>query len=114
MTPQEIINGMRDKNILLTQQNNEYSELMAARAEAQRVYSVALAQKIIALKIEGKPSTGIKVLAEGDKTVADLKHKLDIADGVVKAIRESMNNIRIAIDSYRSILTWQREELHRS
>jgi len=114
MTPSEIISGMRDKNLLLTQKNDEYKDLMGKKAEAERDYSLAYRKELMALALAGEPVTIRKEIAKGSKAVSDLKYTLDVLEGLVKACRESLENIRIAIDSYRSILTWQREELHRS
>lgn len=114
MTPNEIIKGMQNKNLLLTQKNDEYLELSKKRAAAEKDYSIALAKTMLRLKLEGSSIGMIDKTSKGDQVVADLKYKLDVAEGVMKACKESMDNIRLAIDTYRSILTWQREELHRS
>jgi hypothetical protein len=112
MTPNEIMDGLKKKNLLLSQKNSELSNLTESAAGAERAYSISYAQTITRLKIDGHPATLIPKLAAGDEVVADLKYKMDIANGVVMACRESIKDIRASIDSYRSILTWLREELH--
>ena len=64
--------------------------------------------------LEGHPVTLIKDLAHGDRTIADLRIKMIVAEGVLKACKESMKNAAGAIDTYRSMLTWLREEMHRT
>jgi len=108
MTPNEIIKGMQQKNLLLTQKNDKYLILSEKKAMAEKEYSIALAQTILKLKLDGNPVGMIDKVAKGDSVVAKLKYQLDIAEAVMKACKESMDNVRIAIDTYRSILTWQR------
>ncbi len=111
MTPQEIMTGMQQKNRLLTAKNDEYRKLYEKYAAAKQEYLMGYAIKITTLKIDGTPVTTIKELAKGDKNVAKLGYDMDIAEGVLKACRESMADIRAALDSYRSLLTWLRAEL---
>jgi len=113
MTPQNIMDGMAEKNRQLTMKNDEYADLIDEYANKKRNYAIALASEITSLKIDGQSVTLIPMLARGDKVVADLRYKRDVAEGVMKACRESIINIRGALDSYRSLLTWQREELVR-
>jgi len=112
--PNKIIKGIQEKNRLLSQKNDEYIELGEAKAQAERDHDIALAGKILALKMDGHPVTLIKDLAKGDKVVAELQYKFNVAEGVMKACMKSMDAAVTAIDSYRSILTWEREEKHRT
>jgi hypothetical protein len=111
--PAALLRGIQKKNLMLTQKNDEYLSLMEKRAHAERDYKIAFAKTLLEFKPDHPATILIKVV-DGDSTVADLKFKLDVADAVVRACRESMDDIRTAIDSYRSALTWKREELHRS
>ena len=111
--PTSLLRGIQKKNLMLTQKNDEYLSLMEKRAQAERDYKIVFAKTVLLLKSE-HPATLLIKIVDGDSTVADLKFKLDVADAVVRACRESMDDIRTAIDSYRSALTWKREELHRS
>lgn len=110
MTPDEIIKGMRSKNQMLTQKNEELCDLSEKMAATKRDYAVAYATMILAMKEEKKPATLIPDLAKGEKSVADLRYKKDVAKGVYDSCKESIKDIRTAIDSYRSILTFEREE----
>jgi len=111
VNPQEIMNGMKEKNRMLSMKNDELAELSEKKAVADRDYKVAYAQKVAQLKINGESVTIIPSLAKGDKAVADLCYKADIAEGVFHACREKIKDLRVQIDSYRSLLTWLRAEL---
>jgi hypothetical protein len=54
-------------------------------AEAERAYREALAKRITELRAEGNSVTLCGDLARGDKLVADLKYKRDVAEGVKEA-----------------------------
>ncbi len=111
MTPQEIINGMAEKNRMLTLKNEEYKNLVERHAGAKMEYNIALAQTMLRLKLEKHSATLIPKLAAGDHAVAKLCYQMDIAEGMANACRESIKDIREAIGTYRSILTWQRAEM---
>lgn len=114
MTPDEIIKGMQKKNLLLSQKNDEYKELIEKEAGLRNEYRKAFAKKILELRAEGQPGSIVTKIAQGDPNISKLEFDCDIAKGIKDACRESINDIRIAIDTYRSILTWMREEMHQS
>jgi len=114
MTPDEIMRGMSQKNLLLQAKNEELLKLSESKAQAERTYNIAVATEVLHLKSEGTAATLIGTLVKGSATVADLKYKLDIADGVLRACQESLRDVRTAIDCYRSILSWMKEELQKS
>jgi len=111
MTPQEIMDGLANKNRLLTAKNEEYKELVEKYALAKQAYNISVATKILTLKSEGQSITLIPKLVAGDEWVSKLCYQMDVAEGVMNACRESIKDIREAIGTYRSILTWQRAEL---
>ena len=111
MTPPEIMRGMSEKNRLLTQKNEEYLTLVEKRAQAERNYNIALATETFRLKNEGTQISIIDKLAKGSKIVSDTKYQYDVAQGVERACLESIKDIRTAIDTYRSLLTWLRAEM---
>ncbi len=114
ITPQNILNLLQEKNRQLTMKNEEYEKLSEKLAEAKRNYKIARTQKITELKIKGESVTLIPKLVEGDKIVADLEYKMNVAEGVYKACSESIKDIRNAIETGRSILSWLKVELHES
>ena len=111
MNPSEIMRGMQEKNRLLSAKNDEYKMLVEKRAEAERAYNVAVATEAFTLKNDGCAISLIDKLIKGSKVVSDLKYALDVTQGVERACLESVKDIRTAIDSYRSLLTWLRAEM---
>jgi hypothetical protein len=57
-------------------------------AEAERLYRVGLAKRIVELVAEGKPATVAKDLARGDPRVADLAYDMAVALGVKEAMEQ--------------------------
>lgn len=112
--PQQIIDEINNKSRLLDQKNDEYGTLIERSAQAERDFNIAYAQKILSLKTDGEPATLIPKLALGDKVVSELKFKMDVSVGVMKACLESIKDLRTRIDWGRSQLAWLREELHRT
>jgi hypothetical protein len=111
MTPAEIMKVLQSKNQLLTQKNDEYIELTQKKAQAERDYNVAFATQLISERLDGTPITIAKELCKGNKAVSKLKMDFEVRIGIEKACLESMKDIREAIGSARSILTWMRTEL---
>lgn len=93
----------------LADKTGEYQELQEASAEAARNYDIALAAKMLTLKVEGMPTTILEKIAKGDKVIADLKFKVAVAEAIARSCKEAMDNIKIAVQSYQSILSWERE-----
>ena len=114
MTPQQIMDGMAEKNRMLSMKNDELSELYIKYAEAEREYNVAYAVEITRLRIVGEPITISKDLAKGDKVVSGLFYKMRIAEGVLNACREKIKDLRLSIDTYRSLLSWLKAEFEAS
>ena len=102
--------GMQQKNLMLSSKNEEYVLLAEKRAIAERLYHVAHAAATLNLKSEGYSIGLIATLAKGDKVASELKFKYDVACAVEKACLESMKDIRVAIDTYRSLLAWEKQE----
>lgn len=111
MTPQQIINGLREKNQELSLKNDEYIRLSDAMAQAEMDYNIAYAEKILRLKADGEPVTTAKDLAKGDKYVAKLRYAYIGAEGAFNACRERIKDLRSAIETYRSLLSWQKAEM---
>lgn len=111
LSPNNIMDGMAEKNRMLTQKNGEYSDLVEKRAGAERDYNIQVAIQTITLKGESHPVTLIPTLVKGNKAIAELKYKFDVATGVERACLESIKDIRSQIDSYRSLLAWMKAEM---
>ena len=72
-----------------------------AAAEAERVYRVALAEKILLLREGGLAATLIGDVARGDKDVARLKFERDCSQVVYDNAREAVNCFKKQIDVLR-------------
>ena len=112
MNPQKYLDGLEEKNRLLSAKNKEYKELSVGHAETERQYNIQYAGKLVSLRMDGTPITIAKDLAKGDKVIAGFFFKMKVAEGVVNACRESMKDLRSSIDTYRSILSWLKAEKH--
>ncbi len=110
MTPQQIMDGMASKNRDLTSKNDELIGLTESAAQKKRDYLIALTSETTTLKIAGEKITLIPALAKGDKIVAELGYKWDVAEGILLACRERIKDLRTQVDTYRSLLTWLRSE----
>ena len=110
MTPQEIMNGMAEKNRLLTAKNDEYVTLAETEAQRERDYEKALAKKVLSARSEGVPVTILKDIVKGDH-VADLKFEWKVAAAITKACLNSIKILTSQIDTYRSLLSWLKAEL---
>ena len=110
--PDSLLRGLQEKNLKLSIRTEDYKKLSEQLADAKRNYKIARAQKLTELKLKGESITLIPKLAEGDKAVADFEYIMNVAEGVYKACREGMDNDRTGIDSYRSMLSWLKTELH--
>ena len=111
MNPQSLMNVIKEKNQELTRKNEDLERLSEEHAKYKQEYLVALAQEITRLKIDGQSVTLIKDLAKGNKGVAELGYKVDVSYGVRDACKERINDLRVGIDSSRSILSWLKAEM---
>jgi|GEM_PF-1659340 len=111
INPAQIMRGMEKDKLVLSAKNAEYSRYLQQKAEAEKVYNIAVAQKTLHYKEAGHPISIISALVKGDKHVADLKKNFDIADGIAKACHESMKDVRSSIDAARSYLSWLKAEM---
>ena len=107
---QNLIAGIKTKNRLLTEKNEEMKECAENAARFKREYAIEFAKKILVLKSEGQPATLIRELANGDDDIAELRFKKDVHKGLYEACKESIRNIRLNIDSYRSLLGCEKAE----
>jgi hypothetical protein len=114
MTPQEIMNGMQKKNQQLSAKNDELPELAESMAQAERDYNVAYAKKLLELKSDGMAISLAKEIAKGDKVIADLLFAYRVAEAVYDSCKKKIASLNTAIDTYRSLLSWQKSELERA
>lgn len=72
-----------------------------AAAEAERVYRIKLAEKMLMLRENGLPATMIGDVARGDKEVAMLKFERDCAQVVYDNAQEAVMVYKKQIDVLR-------------
>ena len=105
-----LIQGIKKKNQELTQKNDSLKELAENFALFKREYAKEYSKKIIMLKSEGEKITLIPDLAKGDPVVAEARLQKDISKGVYDSCKSAILNLRLQIDSYRSLLSCEKEE----
>lgn len=96
----------------LTAGNTELKTLGIKKANAERIYRTELRKEILILRqVDKQPATLINDLAKGKEEIAKLRFERDIAETSYNVCIESMRNLRLELESYRSFLTWERVEL---
>ena len=108
MNPQQLMSGLIKKNKELSELNQELLKLATNKAEAEKKYRISRAEETLRLKNEGNPTTLIKDIVKGE--VAQEKLDFDLATEIYKIKIHKVWDIRGAIDTYRSLLTWERME----
>jgi Xaa-Pro aminopeptidase len=108
--PHELVRGLELKNRAVKELCEDYGKAAEQFGMAKADYAVAFAKKIIELKEDNQPATLIRELARGDETVARLRLDKDLWEAKMKAAKESIYAGREAINSYRSLIAWAREE----
>lgn len=114
MNPQQIIEQMENARQALTRGNTQLKTLAINKAEAERNYRIRKAQEILKLRAEKYPVTIIQDVVKGDKEVAELRLKRDIAESDYYTCISAIENLRLDIEILRSKLTWLRVELKNS
>ena len=114
MTPQQIMERITQCNAALTRGVISIKTLSINKAKTEREYKIKKRQKILELRLQKQPATLINDLVLGDEEVADLRLKRDIAQSDYFTAIEAMQNLRLELESYRSMLTWNRVELKNS
>ena len=112
--PQQIMNGMIEKNRQLSMKVDELSELAENMALAERDYNMAYAKKLLELKAAGNAITTAKDLAKGDKFVADYLFDYRVAEAIHEACKKKIYSLNTAIETYRSLLSWEKTELRQA
>lgn len=75
-------------------------------AQAEEAYRLALAKRITELRAEGESVTLAADLARGDKHVAGLRMKRDIAEGVVEAAKQQAYRRTADRKDAQALATW--------
>ena len=108
--PQDIMNGMAQKNRELSMKIDELTTLAENMAQAEREYNMLFAEKLLRLKSDGNAITTAKDLAKGDKHVADLLFQFRVSEAIYDACKKKIASLNTSIDTYRSLLSWYKLE----
>lgn len=111
MTPNEIMQKIQLCQMALTKGNMELKTLGLKKADAERKYKIELRKEILRLRqLEKQPATLINDLAKGKEEIAQLRFQRDIAETSYNVCLESMRNLRLEMEAYRSFLAFERAE----
>ena len=110
MTPREITDQLSKAINELSAQNVKLDKIGKKKAEAEKKYRIALQQKLLQLRADGKSVSLASELARGDVYVAERKQDRDIAESEWTVCREKIKDLRDEIGILRSLLTHLREE----
>lgn len=105
----EIIQEMRHTKKRLDGSIKELFTQAKNKANAERIYKVALARKILMLKQDGYAATLIHDLARGDEEIAELRFQRDIARELYDSAKESMKSLRTEASVLQTISKYQDE-----
>lgn len=111
MEIKELEKELLEKNKWLFMKLTEQKELIIKAAQSEYEYRVALASKMMQLKVEGMPVTIMPDLSRGDKTVAKLKLERDIAEGIADACKQAIYAIQSAMSGIQSLISTRKEEM---
>jgi hypothetical protein len=85
----------------------EIYKMADKKAETERTYRIALAQKKLILKAEGMAISLIEDVARGDEEVANLKFERDSAEDRFKAAIESLRALQAELSGLQTISRYQ-------
>ncbi len=115
MTPGEIIEKLKAAQLALTRGNVELKTLGIKKAKAEREYKVALRKELLKLRYKDKlPANMVADVAKGKEEIADLRVRRDISESSYYTAISAVDNLRLEIETLRSLLTWLRVEFKSS
>jgi hypothetical protein len=103
----DVIDEMRIVNKRLSNAIIELNRLAKAKAEAERVYRLAIFKTTVELKEQGFAMTIIPDMAKGK--CADEMFERDLTDGQFTAVRDSISALQTQSTMLQSILKIQKE-----
>ena len=114
MNPSLLINKLDTCLLNLSKGNTQLKALGLKKAESERNYRIALAKKILELRLDKLPATLIHDLARGNNEIAGLRLERDIAESNYYACKNAMDNLKVEIEVLRSKLAWLKVEYKNS
>ena len=97
MTGYDLMQQLQGKVALLDEAVRMVKQRGQDCAKTEKDYRIALAQKILTERNNGTPVTIISDVCRGDKAIADLKFKRDVAEIMHKSALEAINAYKLEI-----------------
>lgn len=94
---QDLIIEIQKLRNTLTLAVNKLRERGTKKAEAEKAYRIALATEILKHRDNKVPVTIINDICRGDKDIAELKFKRDVAETLYKTAEEKINATKLEI-----------------
>lgn len=94
---QDLINEIQYLRGTLNLAVNKLKERGTKKAEAEKIYRIALAAEILKHRDNKVPVTIIADICRGDEKIADLKFKRDVAETLYKTAEEKINATKLEI-----------------
>lgn len=73
----------------------EYKKYNKDYALKEYKYRTALSKRLVELRASGQPVTHLADIARGEKEIAELRYKRDIAEGLKKSAEEGINYYKL-------------------
>lgn len=106
-----IMNKIESAKIALQKGNDELKTIGVKKANAERIYKIALRQELLKLRLDKQPVAIIQDLAKGEDAISQLRLERDLMENSYTVCLEAMRNTRQEIEVLRSFLVWERTEL---
>lgn len=97
MSGQDLINEVKREMDTLSAACVELRKRGENKANTEREYRVALAEKILIERTNGTPVTIISDICRGDRQIAKLKYERDIADTLYDTCKEGINATKLRL-----------------
>lgn len=109
---EEAVQASSDAHTEQERIEGEVAEAYKAYAQAERLYSVALARKMWELKNQGVAITACERLAKGDEEIAELREARDNAEGLRETAKHAAWRAAADRRDNESLIDWsKRREL---
>lgn len=97
MTGYDLMQQLQSKVTLLDEAVRMVKQRGQGYAKAEKEYRIALSQKILIERNNGTPVTIMSDVCRGDKKIADLKFRRDVAEVMHRSALEAINAYKLEI-----------------
>lgn len=95
ITGQNLIFELNSKLKAMDIAQKECVDYGKEKAQTEHDYRIALAEKILSLRADGLPATITQDIAKGDRAIANLRLKRDIAEAMYEASVSALQNYKL-------------------